>query len=239
MKRSVVAVLVGVGILGFTVLPATIVGGEKGKDKKGPNIQDPPKDAKLSESTKALQDLELAARLIQYGRKNKNGNSLLLAAQILHKTNTMPLKVPHTSEGGTESVKTPKVDNSPKALITEAKKLGAVEGMITATQKIIDEDTRGAVGGPRVDGFTIRAGETINWDPIQFAGGQKAVVHVDNGIYGRMILEVRDQFGNVVVRDNVPGSFYRVEWYPAFTGSYRIRLVNVDTISFICGMATN
>jgi hypothetical protein len=236
--RKVIVSLGAVTALSLAVLSTT------GQEKKGPNIQDPPKGAKASKTDKLVGDLDLAAGLIQYGRANKHAESLLIAAQILHKTPTEPLKVGHTVESK-EGVKTKpvaKVDNSPKGLVAEAKKLSSsahVEALAAATQKMIDETTREAVGGPKVDSFTIQPFQTINWNPIDFVGGRLAVVHVHTGVYGSMILEVRDQFGNVIAKDSRPGISFRCEWYPAFTGPYRFRLINIDTIAFNCGMATN
>jgi hypothetical protein len=216
-----------------------------GQDKKSPNVQDPPKGAKESPKTKAVQDLELAARLIQYGRSEKNAEALLVAAQILHKTPTEKLAVGSAVENSDKMAKpaaAAAVDDSPKALVAEAKKMSSstqVAALATATAKMLEESTRGALGGPKIDAFTIRPGDTINWNPITFVGGQKAVVFIDNRVFGSMVLEVRDENGNVVARDNLPGTYFRVEFVPAWTGPFRIRLINIDTISFNCGMATN
>ena len=81
--------------------------------------------------------------------------------------------------------------------------------------------------------------DTVNWNPIRFFGNERAEVYIDNGIAGRMILQVFDENGNLVAQDNVPGPFFRCVWYPRWTGPFRIRLINNDTIAFTCGMATN
>ena len=231
-------------ILGGLCTGLTVMGQDK-TEKKGPNVQDPVKGAKESDKNKALQDLDLASRLIQYGRTNKHAESLLIAAQILHNTPTTKLKVKATVVGEKKAdVAEPvKANNSPKALVAEAKKLStsaAVESLAKATLIILDEEPRGRLGGPGVDGpFILYPNQERTWNGMTFVGGQMAEVAIANGVYGRMILEVRDQFGNVVARDNVPGSFYNCRWTPAFTGPFTIRLTNLDTIAFRCGMATN
>jgi hypothetical protein len=230
--------------LGLAVHSTTFTERATAQDKKGPNVQDPPKGLKESAKTKALEDLELATRLIQYGRKHKNAESLLVAAKILHNTPTEKLTVGYkvTGEKPEKMVMPAKVDNSPKALVAEAKKMSstpATEALAAATLKAIDEDPRGALGGPRTDGFVIQPGQTITWNPITFVGNQPAVVHIANVVFGTMILEVRDQFGNLVARDNIPGTFFRCTWTPAFTGPFTVRLINIDTISFRCGLGTN
>lgn len=235
---AVAALLCGLGT-GFTVLAQ-----DNGKEKKGPNIQEAPKDAKETEQTKALQDLELASRLIQYGRKNKHAESLLIAAQVLHNTPTQELKVESKASGKPKEKAAPpaKVDNSPKALVAEAKRLSsspAVASLAEATLKILDEAPRGPVGGPRVDNFTIQPGQRITWDPITFVGLQRATVFIDNRVFGNMLLEVFDQFGNRVAVDGVPGTFFSATWTPAFNGPFTIRLTNRDTIAFRCVLTTN
>ncbi len=203
----------------------------------------PPKDAKDSARSKALQDLELAYELIRYGRQEKSPESLLMAAQILHKTPTDPLGVESKTEGASKGTATPaKMDNSPKALLAEAKKMASgsqLDGMAMATEKMLEESTRGATSGPRVDSFTIGAFQVVNWNPINFQANQKAEVYIHVGVNSRMVLEVTDEFGNVVARDNVPGSYYRCVWYPNWTGPFRIRLTSSDSIPLRCGMATN
>jgi hypothetical protein len=219
------------------------VSGQDKTEKKGPNTQKPVKGAKDSDKTKALQDLELASRLIQYGRTNKNAESLLVAAQILHNTPSEKLKVT-AAVNGEEKVAAPtKTDNTPKALVAEAKKLSAspaVEALAKATLKILDEEPRGRLGGPGIDAFNIFPNQTRTWNGITFVGGQTAVVDVDmNGVFGVMLLEVRDQFGNLVATDIIPGTYYNVRWTPAWTGPFTVRLTNLDGIAFNCVMRTN
>lgn len=219
---------------------------EKGTAKKAPNVaQEPPKGLKDSDKARAMRDLDLAQQLIQYGRSHKHAESLLVAAQILHNTPTAKLTAGSkvTTEAKETRASAPaKADNSPKALVAEAKKLSSspqVASLAAATLRMLEEESRGAANGPQVDAFTIRPGQAITWNPITFLGGQLAVVHVNCGVYGNMVLEVYDEFGNLIRRDNVPANFYRVSWVPAFTGPFRVRLVNTDSITFACTLTTN
>jgi len=238
-----VAVVSGLCISFTTV--AALRGQENGGDKKGANTQETGKDTKNSENAQALKDLELAARLIEFGRRKKSAASLLVAAQILHNTPAQKLKAGSKvdkEKPGTTAAAPPEVDNSPKALVKEAQKLSATaptKALAAATLEMLEEKPRGAERGPQTDGFVIQPGQAINWNPINFVGGQLAVVHVSNGVVGSMSLEVRDQNGNLVARDNVPGTFFRVQFVPRWTGPFYIRLVNYDSIAFRCGMATN
>jgi hypothetical protein len=240
--RSLVAValLSGLGILSVAFTQQGVA-----QEKKGPNVQDPPKGVKESEKTKAIHDLDLAARLIQYGRSQKHAESLLIAAQIIHKTPTEKLTVGSKVTGDkdkTAGTPAAKVDDSPKALVAEAKKMSSsaqVESLAAATLNILGEASRGASGGPWSGNFIIYAYQTVTWDPMTFNGLETAVVRVNNRVHGAMVLEVVDQFGSVVARDNIPATFYQVAWFPLFPGTYTIRLRNLDSIAFNCTLLTN
>ncbi len=242
-RSKVVLGLVAIAALGFAVA-STVTAGDTKSDKKGSNVQEMSKGAKMSATTRAIQDLALASQLIRYGRQEKNGESLLLAAQILHKTSTKPLKVAHKATGkeGDKPAKMVKANNSPKALLAEAKKISSgpqLAALAMATEKLLEEDVRGAVGGPKVDNFTIGAFQTINWNPINFRAEERAEVFISTGVNSRMILEIIDENNNVVVRDNVPGNYYHCVWSPRWTGPFRLRLVSNDNLAFNCRLATN
>ena len=212
--------------------------------QKGPNVQDSPKVVKETDATKALQNVELASRLIQYGRQYKHAESLLIAAQILHKNPTAKLNAGFSVKGekNEKAVVPAAPDNRPQALVAEAKKLSSfphVASLAAATLAILDEAPRGAAGGPKSAVFTIKPGQMITWNPITFVGLQKGIVHINNGVFGAMDLEIFDEFGNRVARDNIPGTYFRAEWTPAFNGPFTIRLTNRDTISFNCVLTTN
>jgi hypothetical protein len=233
------ALLCGFGTALYCVGPSNNAGAQ---DKKGPNVQESPKGVKESPKTKAMDDMALAAQLIQYGRREKSAESLLLAAQMMHKTSMEKLGAERKTEGGTKAEAPASVDDSPKALVAEAKKMSnspQTQALAKATQQIIDESSRGPAGGPRFDNFTILPGQKITWDPVTFIGLQPATVHINNRVFGNMILEVFDQFGNRVAVDSTPGTFFRVNWTPAFNGTFTIRLTNRDTIAFNCSLVAS
>jgi len=213
---------------------------EKNTDKKAPNVQESAKGAKETDKTKGIDDLALASKLIQYGRKEKHPESLLIAAQILHKNPTEKLTVGSKVTGeATKSIAVATYDDSPKALVAEAKKLSSsahVASLAAATLMILDEEPRGPAGGPSTDFFTIQPGQRITWNPITFIGLQRATVHIDNRVFGNMLLEIFDEFGNRVAFDGIPGTFFNSSWTPAFNGPFTIRLTNRDTIAFNCSL---
>jgi hypothetical protein len=238
--------LVAVGGLGLAV--ASCPAQDQAKtDKKGTNTQEPGKGAKASAKSRAMADLELASELIRFGRREKNGESLLLAAQILHKTATRPLNVGHETSGqaggqGQTAKAGKKMGDNPKELVAEARRMSsspACEALAMATDKMLQEATRGAANGPASDYFTVQPLQTVRWNPISFRAGERAEVYVNTGSYSNMVLEVTDENGNLVAQDNVPANYYRCVWTPRWTGSFRIRLVNRDNITFNCRLVTN
>jgi hypothetical protein len=227
--------------LGFAVFSTSWAGHQQQPAKQGPNkMEEPPKDAKDSDTTKSVQHLELANQLIAFGRQEKHAESLLVAAQILHKNPSQALTSGYTASGGPPDKKSE--GNNAKALVAEARKISSsphCEAMATATEKMLQESTRGVVGGPKKDVFTIRPGETITWKPISFRGNEKAVVDIEIFVPGAMTLEIIDQNNNIVARDNVRGHYYNCVWYPAWTGPFTFRLTNHDRMSFNCDLLTN
>jgi hypothetical protein len=241
MKRfglfAAVIMLSGVGTL-WTVQAQ----GDK-EEKKKPNAQEPPKNLKVDDKTKALQDLALAAKLIAFGREQKSPESLLLAAKIIHNPPTAKLKAEKNEVTGkaTEPAASPK-ENGPKPLIAEAKAMSSaphIKALAAATEQVIAEEPRGRVGGPAQLIQTVGPGQT--WTvTATFVGGRQAEVDIDlSGVFGRCVMTVHDQFGNLIARDAIPGNFYNCRWVPLFTGQFTIRLANIDSIPLRCDLLTN
>jgi hypothetical protein len=214
------------------------------QDKKTANMQPAPKDAKDSDTIKTVKNVELAYKLACYGRQEKSAESLILAAQILHKNPTEPFKSGFTVSGKQtgDTAKAGVNPFTPQMLLAEAKKMSTspqVEAMAKATDKMLQEATRSAVGGPKSDFFTITPGQVITWKPVTFKANEKAIVDIEYGVYGRMTLEVFDENGNLIGRDDVPDHFVNVIWYPIRQGNFTFRLTNNDTLTFACSLLTN
>ena len=153
------------------------VSGRDKAEKKGPNSQDPPKDLTINSKTKSLEDLALAAKLITFGREHKSPESLLLAAKIIHTNSTDKLKADKNEVTGdtAEAKKAKQKDNSPKALIAEAKEMPSakhIATLVAATEKIVDEEPRGVIGGPYRAIQNVGPGQVWTVSGLKFAGGQ-------------------------------------------------------------------
>jgi len=233
---AALALVCGLGV-GWTALAQNPQG-----EKKRANEQEPPKDLKAGEKTKSLQDLALASKLIAFGREHKNAESLLLAAKIIHGTPTEKIKADKSEVSG-DKMEVKAKDNSPKALIAEAKAMSSaphIMALAAATQQVVDEAARGLVGGAYQSIRTVGPGQTWTVSGLTFRGGELAEVDIDLfGVFGRGVLTVHDGFGNLIRTDAIPGNFYNCKWVPLFTGSFTVRFTNTDTIALRCDLLTN
>src|ERR1019366_1394752 len=123
MKSIFVALALGSALLLASAI--ALAGGLERETNQAP-AQDAAK-AKVSAEAEAVPQLRLAHSLIEYGRKNKAPEALITAARILAANSTVELKEKPTHEAAenppkTETKEKPASDDSPKALLEEAKK---------------------------------------------------------------------------------------------------------------------
>jgi len=92
--------------------------------------------------------------------------------------------------------------------------LGVALVVLTLSNALTDRLGAGVVGGPKLDVFTIKAGETVVWKEMTYKGGVKAEAIVSTRVFGKLVLQVEDvqiedEVKRVVARDKVPGTFSR------------------------------
>lgn len=240
MKSRYSALALASALLLAVVVPLTA------EEKKGTN-QAPTEmaaKAKMSADADAVQSLRLAHSLIAYGRKNKAPEALITAARILSTHGTSELKEKATHEKAAEAAKAEKTkkdtkvaDNSPKALLEEAKKLSNNNPAVIALANSV-ELSRGAVGGPKrkVDEVNPLAADRYK---IEFRGGEVARVLVSGDGDTRLDLYIYDENGNLVTSQVGPGDDCLASWVPRWTGVFTIRIVNRGLVSNRYIIATN
>lgn len=212
------------------------------EDKKETNTQ--PADAGkavVTAEAEAVQRLSLAQGLIHYGRKNKVPEALITAARILADTSTVELKEKpdHEKNPKVETPAKPKpdVDNSPKALLEEAKVMsGQNEAIIKLANAI--EIKRGAVGGPK---RTVEVVEPLAIDTykIRFRADEIAKVAISGDGDTRLDLYIYDENGNLVTSQVGPGDDALASWVPKWTGTFIIKVVNRGLLQNKYVIATN
>lgn len=83
----------------------------------------------------------------------------------------------------------------------------------------------GAVGGSRYNNYRLYA-NCYNTFGVAFHGGEIARVFVSGNGSTNLDLYVYDQYGRLIVYDNNYGDDCFVEWFPIYTTTYTIKIVN-------------
>jgi len=182
--------LVGLALLAGTALLAclTSTAAEKDSAKQTAAEEVMPPDP----GTDPVARIQLASRLIEYGRATKSPGSLLNAVSILRSIPGEKLKKeqPTTLDAKGEKVEsagapaeTPNLAEQAEAVLKEAK------GMLSGADKqskaltaladalLSDKLTRGAQGGPKVIQNNLKPGQTDVWN-LKFDKGKSARVAV-------------------------------------------------------------
>lgn len=214
------------------------------QDKKGTNTApaDAAGKATPSADADAVQRLSLAYGLIHYGRKNKVPEALITAARILADTSTVDLKDKPARGDAPKGEKTadkPKaeVDNSPKALLEEAKTLsGQNESVVKLANAV--EIKRGAVGGPKRTTEVVKGLDTDVYR-IAFRGDEIAKVAISGDGDTRLDLYIYDENGNLITSQVGPGDDALASWVPRWAGTFTIKVVNRGRIANRYVIATN
>jgi hypothetical protein len=224
------------------VLVVTLAAGAA--EKEGVNTAAPEAAAKarVTADAVAVQKLSLARGLIHYGRKNKVPEALVTAARILGETSTVELSDRPTHEkdpraGKAESKARPETDDSPKALLEEAKKMSGNSPAIVALANAV-ELKRGAVGGPRVTTEVVQ-GYSSDIFKVRFRGDEVARVAVSGDGDTRLDLYIYDENGHLITSQVGPGDDCLASWTPRWTGVFIIKVVNRGGIANRYVIATN
>jgi hypothetical protein len=192
--------------------------------------------AKVDPAAEAVANLALAHSLIAYGRKNNSPEALITAARILG-------MLPATSklEGDPKSERDPKApagerkkeskpsDDSPAALLAEAKKMSKnaahVVAAAEAVARLLEETKRGPVGGPIVGEYVVPA-YSINTHRVTMRGDELWIVAISGDGDTRLDLEIYDEDGNFITADSGPGDDKVCRGVPLRTGLFFIRVIN-------------
>lgn len=214
------------------------------QEKKGTN-QAPPENAaqaKASAEADSVQQIHLAHSLIKYGRKNKAPEALITAARILAANGTVALEQKPTHEATPGAPKgqkkdKPASDNSPKALLDEAKELSSNNPAVVALANSV-ELPRGADPEPQQ---VVEVVQPLDADVyrITFRGGEVARVTVNGDGGSRLDLYVYDEDDKLVASQVGPGDNCLASWVPKWTGVFIIKVVNRGLAPNRYIMATN
>lgn len=201
----------------------------------------PASDKKASPELAALQT---AAGLAKYGYENYSATALIEAARIIAETPVQDLDAQGTpSEAQTVTEKPTRLRLNPEELLADAQKYAGKDKVVVNYAKQVEKivkggGTRGAVGGPRYGEGRVY-GKTYTDYEIKFWASELAEVIVIGDGDNDLDLYIYDQNGNLIASDTDYTDQCVCRWVPAWTGTFRIRIVNRGAIYSDFAIATN
>lgn len=202
----------------------------------------PVSDKKASPELAALQT---AAGLAKYGYENYSATALIEAAKIISETPVQDLDAKGTpSETQQVQEKTSNFRLDPVQLLEDAQKYAGKDKVVLNYAKQVEKivkasaGTRGAVGGPRYGESRVYGKAYTDYE-IKFWASELAEVVVIGDGDNDLDLYIYDQNGNLVASDTDYTDQCVCRWVPAWTGPFRIRIVNRGAIYSDFAIATN
>lgn len=195
-------------------------------------------------STPAIDALQTAYALANYGYKADSASALLCAAEIIAQTQTQALasKPAAKDEKADAAKKAEKPEYTVANLLAAGKKLAAGDKTMLAWADSIDKasktKTRGAVGGPRYQVDKIGAFGTLTYT-LAFKANEVAEVLVCGDGDTDLDLYILDQNGNLIAYDERYGDDCYVRFVPKWTGNFSIIVKNRGRVYNRFQIATN
>ncbi len=201
----------------------------------------PISDKKTSPELAALQT---AASLAEYGYDNYSATALIEAAKIIAETPVQELDAEGTP-GETQTVepKQTRLRLNPEELLADAKRYAGKDKVVINYAKQVEKtikrgDTRGSVGGPKY-GEGIVPGKSYTDYEVKFWANELAEVIVIGDGDNDLDLYVYDSNGNLIASDTDYTDQCVCRWVPAWTGAFKLRIVNRGAIFSNFAIATN
>ena len=189
----------------------------------------------VSDAARAVEDLAIAARLAEYGKRVGNPVALLGAAQIMKNTPTQDKKREKKSEGtATESQgdKKGKLDTA-DALLAQAKSMAEHKGMDAVAELVEHESQtaghKGRVYGPARTVEVVQAHDTDVYY-MKFRGGEEATILLIGDGDCDLDLYIYDDNGNLIESDTDSTDRCLISWVPRWTGRSKIKIKNLDDV---------
>lgn len=191
----------------------------------------------MNQSAKAVEELALAHRIAEYGRKYNSIEAMIAAIKIVSNTNVQQLLKSKTStlKDSSEGIKNPGSVNYSSIridqLIQDAR--GLARGNEAYTIIIDDLEAlktqRGAVTGPKYKYERVLP-KAVDTYVIDFEGKQEAIVYVKGDGSTDLDLFIFDENGNQVDEDRDYSDECAVSFIPKWTGKFKIKIVNNGSI---------
>ena len=202
------------------------------------------KPASDKNASPELAALQTAASLARYGYENNSATALIEAAKIIAETPVQELDVQGTpSENQTVEPKPTRLRLNPEELLADAQKYAGKDKVVVNYAKQVEKtikgsSTRGAVGGPKYGEGRVYGKTYTDYD-VKFWANELAEVIVVGDGDNDLDLYVYDGNGNLIASDTDYTDQCVCRWVPAWTGVFRLRIVNRGAIYSDFAIATN
>jgi hypothetical protein len=201
--------------------------------QRGVNIGSGPK-APATEAP--IEQLQMSADLLAFGRQAKDPLALLVAARVMKAAGGSEVeRKPEASAGAQKSGQ----PVSPDSILTEVRDLAKGDKIIGL---LIDETAALASGptdgGPKTHQDTAQPGSTDVYNVV-FAGGQLAEVGIAGDGDSDLDLFVYDENDHLVCRSAGSSDREYCRWWPRWTGPFRIEVQNLGGVANLYRLATN
>ncbi len=177
-----------------------------------------------------VSDTILAQQLIDYGTRTNDPMALLTAVKIQKSYENEPAKRKKDEKGGVDSSKKSSAVVTTESLLKQARTLAKGQPAILAMIDDVDAaSSRGASDGTSEQVERVRARATDEYI-IRFDGGSRAAVGVSGDRDTDLDLYIYDENGNLICSDTDRTDQLVCEWYPSWTGDFRVRIKNLGNV---------
>ncbi len=177
-------------------------------------------------------NLRLAAQLSKYGYAHNDALSLIQAARLSKQAGYVAEeRAKEKTEGGTasEAKGNGQVSLDVAKLLTDAKAMAVNDGVLLALIDDVNNNTRGAYGGPKYAVSSVAAHGT-DYYTIKFRADEDAYVMVIGDGDTDLDLYVYDENGNLIDSDTDYTDDCLCAFHPRWTGNFRIKIVNRGSV---------
>lgn len=209
------------------------------------NAQEVPEKEELKgEVSSSVSALRLASELVKYGYAQQSALPLIDAMQIIIDNPTQPLGSEKEGEKATIDVsgKNGNITLNFNEILASAKQFAEGDDQLLALIDQVETDaqapSRGAVNGPKYTVDVVAPGSTDNFS-VSFVKGYLAEVGLSGDGDTDLDLYVYDSNGNLIASDTDYTDDCYVNWVPAWTGRYTIKVVNRGRVANRYVLVTN
>jgi hypothetical protein len=233
---AIMTLALGLG-LGSPVLAGSVADGTPvPQPQKGVNIGSGPKAPATEEPVARLQ---MSSDLLAFGRDAKDPLALIVAARVMKALGGTEVGLKPEGRAATDSVQKPGQPVSPDSILLEARDLANGDKI---TGLLIDETTALPSGlaaeHPKTHQDTVQAGSTDVYSVV-FTGGQLAEAGIAGDGGSDLDLLVYDENDHLVCRSAGSSDREYCQWWPRWTGPFRIEIQNLGAVANLYRVATN